>query len=92
MPCVRPGLTQNVCLTIIYNVSSQKLKDSFINCVNVGEVCNFEASYNPTNTDLTIRVPFTLEGEVTFTDNFQSFCVTTGIDLTNTNSSKIPFF
>lgn len=84
MPCVIPGLTQNVCLTIIYNVSSQKLKDSFVQCVNSeqGETCDLEVNYNPVNTDLTIRIPFTIEGELTFTDNFQAFCVTTGVNIT----------
>ncbi|NKE03957.1 hypothetical protein [Mesobacillus selenatarsenatis] len=84
MPCVIPGLTQNVCLTIIYNVSSQKLKDSFVQCVNSEqrETCDLEVNYNPVNTDLTIRVPFTIEGELTFTDNFQAFCVTTGVNIT----------
>ncbi|RSD28872.1 hypothetical protein EJA10_03220 [Mesobacillus subterraneus] len=83
MPCVIPGLTQDVCLTIIYNVSSQKVKDSFVSCVNCkeGEACSLAVDFNPVNTDLTIRVPFTLEGELTFTDNFQAFCVTTGMSL-----------
>lgn len=84
MPCVIPGLTQDVCLTIIYYVSFQKVKDSFVDCVNTseGEVCNLEVDFHPANTDLTIKVPFTLEGELTFTDNFQAFCVTTGMGLT----------
>jgi hypothetical protein len=90
MPCILTGLTQPVCLTIIYNISSQKLKESFIDCVGEGEECILEATFNPDNTDLTITVPLTLEGEVTFTDNpFQSFCVTKGLIVTPEREIKM---
>ena len=32
MPCVLPGLTQPVCLTIVYNILSGTLISSSINC------------------------------------------------------------
>ena len=80
MPCILSGLTQPVCLTIIYNLSSRLLVDSFIDC---GE-CELKIKLDPVNKNLTIKVPITLEGEVTFADNLQSGCVTTGVRLTET--------
>lgn len=77
MVCSLKGLTQPVCLTIIYNLSSRLLVDSFIDCGS----CEAEFELDPINKNLTIRVPIVLEGEVTFADNLQSGCVTTGIHL-----------
>ena len=77
MGCTISGLSQPVCLTIIYNLSSRLLVDSFVDC---GE-CTLETELDPINKNLTIRVPLVLQGEVTFTDNLQSGCVTTGINL-----------
>ncbi|URT72106.1 hypothetical protein [Cytobacillus firmus] len=83
MPCTLTDLTQPVCLTIIYNLSSRILVDSFISCVEEGKKCKLKVKLDPINKNLTIRIPLTLEGEVTFTDNpFQSGCVTTGVRLT----------
>lgn len=83
MPCTLTGLTQPVCLTLIYNLSSRVLLDSFIDCVEEGKKCTLKAKIDPVNKNLTIRIPLTLEGEVTFTDNvFVSSCVTTGVSLT----------
>ena len=77
MPCTLTDLTEPVCLTIIYNLSSRLLVDSFIDCGK----CELGTELDPVNKNLTIRVPLVLEGEVTFTDNLQSGCVTTGIHL-----------
>lgn len=77
MPCIRSGLTQPVCLTLIYNLSSRLLVDSYIDC---GE-CKLKTKLDPVNNNLTIKVPLVLEGEVTFADNLQSGCVTTGVQL-----------
>ncbi|ATP40802.1 hypothetical protein CSE16_12500 [Solibacillus sp. R5-41] len=77
MPCTLTDLTQPVCLTIIYNLSSRLLVDSFIDC----GTCRLQTELDPVNKNLTIRVPIVLEGEVTFSDNLQSGCVTTGIHL-----------
>jgi hypothetical protein len=76
MPCNLTDLTQPVCLTLIYNLSSRLLVDSFIDCVDVDKKCKLRAELDPVNKNLTIRVPLTLEGEVTFADNLQSGCVT----------------
>ncbi|MFB9759587.1 hypothetical protein [Ectobacillus funiculus] len=77
MPCNITNLTQPVCLTIVYNLSNGLLVNSYVSC---GE-CKLETTLNPLNKNLTIKVPIILEGEVTFTDNFHSGCVTTGIRL-----------
>lgn len=82
MPCVRSGLTQPVCLTLIYNLSSRLLVDSFIDCGG----CPLQVQLNTDNNNLTIKVPLTLLGEVTFADNLQSGCVTTGIVLGQNNT------
>ncbi|MFE8701510.1 hypothetical protein ACFYKX_12975 [Cytobacillus sp. FJAT-54145] len=78
MPCILENLTQPVCLTLIYNLSSRILVDSFIDC----GACKLETELDPVSRNLTIRVPLIVEGEVTFTDNpFVSGCVTTGVRL-----------
>lgn len=85
MPCTLTGLTQPVCLTLIYNLSSRILVDSFISCVESGKKCKISTELDPSNRNLTIRIPLTLEGQVTFGDNpFNSGCVTTGVRLTET--------
>ncbi|MFC9539961.1 hypothetical protein ACFTQ7_08770 [Lysinibacillus sp. NPDC056959] len=56
---------------------SALLVDSFIDCGN----CEFKTELDSINKNLTIKVPLVLEGEVTFTDNLLSGCVTTGIHL-----------
>ncbi|MGG1368281.1 hypothetical protein ABE322_21080 [Priestia megaterium] len=85
MPCRRTGLTQPVCLTLVYNLSSRLLVDSFIDCVDDGKRCKIGVKIDPVNKNLTVRIPLTLEGEVTFADNpFQSGCITTGVHVTKT--------
>lgn len=85
MTCTLTGLTQPVCLTIIYNLSSRILVDSFISCVDRENKCEPSVELNPSNRNLTIRIPLTLEGQVTFGDNpFNSGCVTTGVRLNET--------
>lgn len=83
MPFTITNLTQPSCLTIIYNLSSRLLVDSFIDCGG----CKLETELNPTTKDLTIRVPIVLQGQVTFADNLQSGCVTTGVSLGETEQS-----
>ena len=83
MPCTITGLTQPVCLTLIYNLSSRILVDSFISCVDSEKKCKQKVELDSFNKNLTITIPLTLEGQVTFGDNpFQSGCVTTGVRLT----------
>lgn len=84
MPCIITGLTAPVCLTIVYNLSNRIIIDSSIDCVEEGKECELEAVLDSFNKNLTIKVPITLEGEVAFTDNTQSGCVTTGVRLTET--------
>ncbi|WHY58359.1 hypothetical protein [Peribacillus simplex] len=84
MTCTIKGLTQPICLTLIYNLSSRLLVDSFIDCGN----CELGASLDPNNRNLTIKVPLTIGGEVTFTDNLQSGCVTTLVELTKQSKKK----
>lgn len=81
MPCILTDLTQPVCLTIIYNLSSRLLVDSFISCIEHERQCRLETSLDPVSRNLTIKVPLILDGEVTFADNLQSGCVTTGVRL-----------
>lgn len=89
MPCRLTGLTQPVCLTLVYNLSNRMLVDSFIDCVEEGRKCKLRAEIDPVNKNLTIRIPLTLEGEVTFGDNpFSSGCVTTGVSLTNNQTGR----
>ncbi|SYX81696.1 hypothetical protein [Paenibacillus alvei] len=84
MPCTITGLSQPVCLTITYNLSSRLLVDSSIDCVGEGKKCKLEAVLDSFNKNLTIKVPLTFEGEVSLADNIQSGCVTTGVHLTET--------
>lgn len=49
-----------------------------------GRRCELEVELDTFNKNLTIRIPLTLEGQVTFADNTQSGCVTTGVRLTET--------
>lgn len=79
MPCTIEGLTQPICLTLIYNLSSRLLVDSFIECGD----CELETSLDPITKDLTIKVPITIGGEVSINDSLQSGCVTTLVELTN---------
>ncbi|WP_369903083.1 hypothetical protein [Bacillus manliponensis] len=75
MPCIIPGLTQPVCLTLVYNISSGALISSSVDC---GE-CAQEIGFDFVSKNLIIKVPFTVEGELTFNDRFQASCVTTNI-------------
>lgn len=84
MPCTIKGLTQPVCLTLIYNLSSGLLVNSSIGCGD----CKLETSLDPINKNLTIKVPITIGGEVTFTDNLQSGCVTTLVKLTEQSKKR----
>ncbi|MED1782800.1 hypothetical protein P4V43_13345 [Brevibacillus fortis] len=84
MPCILKGLTLPVCLTLTYNLSSRLLVDSSIDCVETGKECQLEAELDSFNKNLIIKIPITLEGEVSFADNTQSGCVTTGVHLTGT--------
>ncbi|MDM5235378.1 hypothetical protein QUF83_03955 [Bacillus cereus] len=84
MPCTIEGLNQPICLTLIYNLSSRLLVDSFIECGD----CELETSLDPITKDLTIKVPITIGGEVSINDSLQSGCVTTLVELTK--QSKEP--
>ncbi|PFN02250.1 hypothetical protein [Bacillus cereus] len=75
MTCTITGLTQPLCLTLIYNISSRTLISSSIDC---GE-CTLETEFDFTSKNLVIKVPFTGQGTVVFSDNFQASCVTTNI-------------
>lgn len=80
MACTLSNLTQPVCLTLVYNLSSGVLLNSSISCGS----CSLKTQLDPVNKNLIIKVPLVLEGEVTFTDTLQSGCVTTGIRLGQT--------
>ncbi|HFK1510947.1 hypothetical protein [Bacillus paranthracis] len=75
MPCVLPGLTQPVCLTIVYNILSGTLISSSINC----RECEQEIGFDYMSKNLTIKMPFTVEGSITFNDKFLASCITTNI-------------
>lgn len=77
MPCVRDDLVQPVCLTIVYNVSTGALINSFVEC----GVCSLDTEFDFETKNLTIRVPLLVEGILTINDFFQASCVTKDISL-----------
>lgn len=77
MPCVRDDLVQPVCLTIVYNIYTGALISSTLEC---GE-CTEGTEFDFETKNLTIRVPFAVEGILTINDNFQASCVTKNVSL-----------
>lgn len=77
MPCVRDDLVQPVCLTIVYNIYSGALISSTLEC----GVCSHGTEFDFETKNLTIRVPFAVEGILTINDNFQASCVTKNVSL-----------
>ncbi|PGZ18007.1 hypothetical protein COE46_07625 [Bacillus cereus] len=75
MPCVLPGLTRPICLTLVYNLSSGTLISSSVDC---GE-CDQEIGFDYVSKNLVIKVPFTVKGALTFNNKFQTSCVITNI-------------
>ncbi|PFN06065.1 hypothetical protein [Bacillus cereus] len=75
MTCTVTGLIQPLYLTLIYNIPSRTLISSSVDC---GEYA-LETEFDFTSKNLVIRVPFTGQGTVIFSDNFQASCVTTNI-------------
>ncbi len=75
MTCTITGLTQPLCLTLIYNISTGTLISSSVTC---GE-CTLETEFDFNSHNLIIRVPFTGHGTLVFNDRFQASCVTTNI-------------
>lgn len=75
MPCIRTGLLQPVCLTLIYNIYTGALIASSVEC---GE-CTLETEFDFDTKNLLIRVPFTVEGILTINDSFQASCVTKNV-------------
>ena len=75
MSCIVTGLTQPLCLTLVYNVSSGILISSTVDCGS----CTLETEFDYTSKNLVIRVPFTGEGTLVFNNNFEASCVTTNI-------------
>lgn len=82
MPCVRDDLTQPVCLTIVYNIYTGALISSTVECGECvqGNEFDFETK------NLTIRVPFLVDGILTINDNFQASCVTKNVSLVPTQN------
>jgi hypothetical protein len=77
MPCVRDDLAQPVCLTLVYNIYSGALISSTVECGECVESTEFDFETK----NLTIRVPFIVEGILTINDNFQASCVTKNVSL-----------
>ncbi|PFK46434.1 hypothetical protein COI93_04395 [Bacillus cereus] len=75
MPCVLPGLTRPICLTLVYNLSSGTLISSSVDC---GE-CDQEIGFDYVSKNLVIKVPFTVKGALTFNNKFQASFVITNI-------------
>ena len=75
MPFIRDDLMQPVCLTIVYNLSTGALISSTIN----SNECVLDTEFDFETKNLTIRVPFIVEGILSINDNFQSSCVTKNI-------------
>ena len=75
MSCIITGLTQPLCLTLIYNISNGKLVFSSVEYGSRSLSTEFD--YDSKN--LVIRVPFTGEGTLIFNDKFQASCVTTNL-------------
>lgn len=75
MSCIITGLTQPLCLTLIYNISNGKLVSS---SVEYGS-CSLSTEFDYDSKNLVIRVPFTGEGTLVFNNNFEVSCVTTNI-------------
>ncbi|KAA0792444.1 hypothetical protein COM04_23015 [Bacillus wiedmannii] len=75
MSCIVTGLTQPLCLTLVYNVSSGILISSTVDCGS----CALATEFDYTSKNLVIRVPFTGEGTLIFNDKFQASCVTTNL-------------
>lgn len=85
MTCNQTDLSQTVCLTLVYNISSRILLSSSLDC---GECFEPEVEFNFENKNLVIRVPFIIGGELTFNDSFVSSCVTTNIALKETPKNR----
>lgn len=77
MPCVRNDLVQPVCLTIVYNIYTGALISSTVEC----DECTEGNEFDFETKNLTIRVPFAVEGILTINDNFQASCVTKNVSL-----------
>ncbi|MEC0036319.1 MULTISPECIES: hypothetical protein [Bacillus] len=75
MSCIITGLTQPLCLTLIYNISNGKLVFSSVEYGSRSLSTEFD--YDSKN--LVIRVPFTGESTLVFNNNFEASCVTTNI-------------
>ncbi|MBF7150878.1 MULTISPECIES: hypothetical protein [Bacillus cereus group] len=75
MTCTITGLTQSLCLTLIYNISNGKLISSSVDC----GTCALSTEFDYDSKNLVIRVPFTGQGTLVFNDFFEASCVTTNI-------------
>lgn len=79
MGCIRDDFSQSVCLTLVYNIYTGALISSTVE----NNECELSTEFDSESKNLTIRVPFTVEGILRINDHFQANYMTSNIFLTD---------